>query len=172
MLGVREGEVRLVEHDPAWAGCFRRERLRLRRALGPRLLAVEHIGSTAVPGLPAKPIIDLAIRVRRFRNLPSLIHLLAALGYRHQGEHGLPGRQFFVRGDPVTHHLHVVAARSPHWAVWLALRDRLRADPAARARYAAGKRRLARRFAHRRADYTRGKTPLVQALLKPAAPAG
>ena len=165
MLGMREGEVRLAEHDPAWAGCFRRERLRLRRALGPRLLAIEHIGSTAVPDLPAKPIIDIALRVRRLRDLASLMRTLAALGYRHLGEHGLPGRQFFVRGEPVTHHLHVVAVRSPHWAVWLRFRDRLRADPAARALYAAGKRQLARRFATRRAAYTRGKTPLVRRLL-------
>ena len=163
-LGLRSGEVRLVPYDDAWPACFVRERAQLAAALGPLAGAIEHIGSTAVPGLPAKPVLDIAIQVTTFRDLPAIAKALASAGYESKGEYGLPGRQFFTRGDPVTHHVHVVEAGSPHWAEWKGLRDHLRANAADREAYAAAKRDLAARFARDRASYTMGKNPIMQAL--------
>ena len=163
-LGLSSGEVRLVPYDPGWPAAFAAERERLRAALGARMTAIEHIGSTAVPGLPAKPIIDMAVTVASFRALPELIRAMAAAGYTHKGEYGLPGRQFFVRGEPATHHVHLVEPGSPLWADWLALRDELRAQPEERAAYAALKCELAARHARDRAAYTKAKDPFLQRL--------
>lgn len=163
-LGLRSGEVRLAPHDPGWPAAFSAERVRLLAALAPHALAVEHIGSTAVPDLPAKPIIDIAVTVESFRALPALIGALEAAGYTHKGEYGLPGRQFFVRGEPATHHVHLVEPDSPHWADWLALRDHLRVHAEDRASYAALKRELAARHARDRAAYTKAKDPFIQRL--------
>jgi GrpB-like predicted nucleotidyltransferase (UPF0157 family) len=163
-LGLRSGEVRLVPHDAAWAAAFAAERDRLRAALGRHAVAIEHIGSTAVPDLPAKPVIDIAVAVRSLLALPELIRAMEAAGYTHKGEHGLPGRQFFVRGEPATHHVHLVEPDSPLWADWIALRDDLRAHPADRAAYAAFKLGLAARHAQDRDAYTKAKDPFVQQL--------
>jgi GrpB-like predicted nucleotidyltransferase (UPF0157 family) len=165
MLGVAQGTVRLEEYDPRWPELAGRELQRVGAALGPLVQRIEHIGSTAVPGLPAKPILDLALEVESADQLPALAIGLAGLGYRAWGEHGLPGRQFFSRGEPVTHHVHAVVGGSPHWAVWLRFRDRLRADAADRAAYAACKRQLARAHPDDRRSYTRGKDDLVTAIL-------
>ena len=168
-LGLSSGEVRLVPYDPGWPAAFAAERERLRAALGARLTGIEHIGSTAVPGLPAKPILDLALAVESAAQLPALAAGLAGLGYRVWGEHGLPGRQFFSRGEPVTHHVHAVVGGSPHWAIWLRFRDRLRADAVDRTAYAACKRQLAAVHPRDRAAYTKGKDELVTAILARAA---
>lgn len=165
MLGVAQGTVRLEEYDPRWPELAAREMQRVGAALGPLVQRIEHIGSTAVPGLPAKPILDLALVVGAADQLPALAVGLAGLGYRAWGEHGLPGRQFFSLGEPVTHHVHAVVGGSPHWAVWLRFRDRLRADAADRAAYAACKRQLARAHPDDRRSYTRGKDDLVTAIL-------
>lgn len=165
MLGVEQGTVRLEEYDPRWPAWAAAEQARLQDALGALVAQIAHIGSTAVPGLPAKPILDLALVVESADRLPALAVGMAGLGYRAWGEHGLPGRQFFSRGEPVTHHVHAVAAGSPHWAVWLRFRDRLRADAADRTAYAACKRRLAQAHPADRQAYTRGKDDLVTAIL-------
>lgn len=168
MLGVAQGTVRLAEYDPQWPLLAAREMQRLAAALGPLVRGIEHIGSTAVPGLPAKPILDLALAVESAAQLPALAAGLAGLGYRAWGEHGLPGRQFFSRGEPVTHHVHAVVGGSPHWMVWLQFRDHLRQDAADRQVYAVCKRQLAIVHPHDRAAYTRGKDDLVASILQRA----
>ncbi len=165
MLGVAQGTVRLEEYDPRWPAWAAAEQARVRAALGPLVAQIEHIGSTAVPGLPAKPILDLALVVESADRLPAVAIGLAGLGYRAWGEHGLPGRQFFSIGEPVTHHVHAVVGGSSHWSVWLRFRERLRADAADREAYAACKRRLAGAHPHDRAAYTKGKDALVTAIL-------
>lgn len=165
-LGLRSGEVRLEPYDPDWPAAFAAERERLLAALARHALAIEHIGSTAVRDLPAKPIIDIAVTVTGFQALPALIRAMAAAGYTHKGEYGLPGRQFFVRGEPATHHVHLVEPGSPLREDWIALRDHLRLHPADRAAYAALKRELAARHARDRASYTKAKDPFLRRLRK------
>lgn len=167
-LGLNSGEVRLASYNAAWQRKFATERRRLRRYLSRHRYAIEHIGSTAVPGLDAKPIIDIAIRIPSFRTLPTWIRNLESAGYAYKGEYGLPGRHFFTRGQPVTHHLHLVTPDTPHWDDWLLFRDHLRAHPAASAAYNRVKHMLAQRFKTNRNAYTRAKTAIVSALVKAA----
>lgn len=174
MIGLRPGIVKLSAYTRQWSVRFASEQRRLARRLTGIRYRVEHIGSTAVPGLDAKPIIDMAVQIPSFRRLPLCIRRLEAAGYAYKGEYGLPGRHFFVRGDPVTHHLHLVADGSRHWDDWIAFRDYLRARPDEVRRYDALKKRLARRYKHDRDAYTRAKTPCVNRMLararKAAAP--
>lgn len=159
----------LVPHRSVWRRLFAAERRRLRRRLGAAAVDVRHVGSTAVPGLAAKPVLDIALAVRDLAAVPGLLAPLAELGYEYRGEFGLPGREFFVRGRPRTHHLHVVRHDSGHWRAWLLFRDYLRHHPKEAARYAAFKRRKARQYAHDRAGYTASKAGLVARMLKRAA---
>jgi GrpB-like predicted nucleotidyltransferase (UPF0157 family) len=168
-LGLPEERVFLSPYDRRWPQLFRRERTRLRRALGRKVLEIEHVGSTAVPGLSAKPVLDLALTVRALREVRGLVAPLAKLGYEYKGLYGLPGRHFFVRGEPRrTHHLHVVRADSRHWRVWKLFRDYLRRHPDEAARYEKFKRSKARKYADNRPAYTGSKSRFVERMLRKA----
>ncbi len=167
-IGLKEGVVKLAPYSNTWRRKFYAEQRRLFIKLAPRRYRIEHIGSTAVPGLEAKPIIDIAIQIPSFRALKTWIKQLESAGYHYKGEYGLPGRHFFVRGSPATHHLHLVTPETDHWNDWLLFRDFLRAHPDAAERYSQTKQKLARRFSNNRTAYTRAKTPLVKQLMRRA----
>lgn len=166
--GLKPGTVKLTAYTADWARRFATEKRRLERYLPSRGLLIEHIGSTAVPGLDAKPIIDIAVSVPSLTRLPSLTDALVRARYAYKGEYGLAGRHFFVRGNPVTHHLHLVVKDSEHWTRWLTFRDYLRAFPEEALAYNAFKLKLAHRFANNRDAYTKAKTPFIAALLRKA----
>lgn len=170
-LGLASGTVRLVPADPAWAGLFAAERERLLAAVNGLPLVVEHVGSTAVPGLAAKPILDLMGGCPAGGDLAPYVAALEVAGYRHRGEYGIPGRQYFVRDDAGgrrTHHLHLVEQGGAFWRAHLAFRDALRRSPDRAAAYAALKRALAARHPDDRAAYTDGKAAFVAETLAPA----
>jgi GrpB-like predicted nucleotidyltransferase (UPF0157 family) len=152
--------VELVEHDPSWAEVYEQEAARLRPIFDGRLVGIEHIGSTSVPGLCAKPIVDVLIGLRELELTGEQIAAMGDLGYHFLGEHGLPGRLFF-RKRPRTHHVHVVEHGGEHWERQLTFRDALRADEEERKRYDAYKRRLAAE-GHPREVYTELKTPFIR----------
>lgn len=155
----------IADHDPRWAARFAEERQRIAGALGAFALGVEHIGSTAVPGLAAKPILDLLVGVRPMPPGPEPIAALGRLGYDHLGEHGIPGRHFFARGWPRTHHLHLVEHGGAFWTSHLRFRDHLRAHPEEARAYAALKRELAARYRRDRFRYTEMKSAFIAAAL-------
>jgi GrpB-like predicted nucleotidyltransferase (UPF0157 family) len=164
-LGLARGEVRLVPSDPSWPATFERVRARLRSALPESVVAVEHIGSTAVPGLPAKPILDIALGVRPDAELEPLGQALEALGliFRGRTEDGTLDLNYGLE-YPERHRLmnaHVVAYNGEQWRAYLAFRDRLRADPDARDRYAGLKASLAAEVGHDRKAYVAGKTAFI-----------
>ncbi len=167
-LGLPEGKVFLSAYNKSWSRLFRSERDRLRRVLGRRIREVEHVGSTSVPGLCAKPVLDLAIAIKDVSKIMRLVKPLEKIGYEYKGEYGLPGRHFFVRGEPVTHHLHFVESGSDHWRVWLLFRDYLRRHPSEAARYEKFKRAKARKYASDRAAYTGSKSAFVEKMLRKA----
>jgi len=164
-IGLKSGTVKLSHYSETWAQRYLREQLRLRRLTGKSRYSLEHIGSTAVPGLDAKPIIDMAMMIPSFRRLPLWISQLAKAGYTYKGEYGLPGRHFFVKGTPVTHHLHLVTPGCVHWERWLLFRDFLRANPGEAKRYNAAKLALSRKYPNNRDAYTKAKTPVINRLL-------
>ena len=167
---IRE-PVCLSDYDPAWRVAFEDERRRLMEALPGVFKAIEHIGSTAVPGMRTKPLIDLLAGVGSMDEAVALNALIDRIGYSTPSEFnaGLTTRQWFMRqsGGRRTHHLHVVVHGSRDWKIRLAFRDRLLAEPALRADYLALKERLARRFAHDRDAYTAGKSDFITAAIHP-----
>lgn len=162
--------VLLVAPDPRWPEMFAAESARVRAAAGPALVELHHVGSTAVPGLVAKPVIDMLGGVRTLEDADALVPAIVAIGYEHDRTHEeeLPRRRYFVRcgGDGVrTHHLHVVEVGSWFWTQQLAFRDYLRQHQDAAARYAALKRDLAARFPDDREQYTAAKSDFIAACL-------
>lgn len=167
-LGLRRGTVDLAPHSAEWRRLFAAESARLRAALAPWACAVEHVGSTAVPGLAAKPILDIAVGLPDASPPGAVVAALEALGYEYRGDAGEAGGHVLVlEAAPQvrTHHLHVVALGGAQWADYLALRDLLRASPDAREEYERAKRTLAALHAGDRAAYTAGKAEVIGRLL-------
>jgi GrpB-like predicted nucleotidyltransferase (UPF0157 family) len=155
----------LVDHDPAWPERFAAESARMRHALGALPLAIEHIGSTAVPGLVAKPVLDVAIAVASEPHADACVAPLSTLGYEYRGPHGDdPRRRYYVRDvegrRAVQVHLYILPSAA--WEEKLAFRDALRADPALAAAYAAEKRRVAEAVGWDKAAYSEAKGPFIR----------
>jgi GrpB-like predicted nucleotidyltransferase (UPF0157 family) len=162
------GTLRLVAYDPAWPERFEAEAGRLRAALGGLASAVEHVGSTAVPGLAGKPVLDIAITVASEAAADACIAPLAGLGHAYRGAYGDdPRRRYYVRdadGRRVAQiHLYILPAAA--WDEKLAFRDALRADPALAAAYSAEKHRVAGEVAWDKAAYAIAKGPFVERTL-------
>jgi GrpB-like predicted nucleotidyltransferase (UPF0157 family) len=159
--------VEVVDYDPTWPAQFAEIAARVRAAFADGLLiAVEHIGSTAVVGLAAKPIIDLNVVVPAREDTPEAIARLASLGYVHEGDKGILGREAFLWPvGTVRHHLYVCARDNAEYRRQVAFRDYLREHRDAAQRYEALKRDLAERFHHDRTAYSEGKTAFVEAVL-------
>ena len=169
-LGLESGVVRLVPYDPAWPELFVAEAARIRETIGRSLpIALEHMGSTAVAGLPAKPVLDLLGGYPAGANVRHYVSALCVAGYVHRGEQGIPGREFFRRGDPRAYHLHLAVERGTFWREHLAFRDALRASEELRNAYAALKLELARRFPNNREAYIEGKTAFVREVIEKGA---
>jgi GrpB-like predicted nucleotidyltransferase (UPF0157 family) len=151
--------VEIVDHDPSWAARFEAERPQLAEIFDGRAVAIEHIGSTSVPGLCAKPIVDILVGLRELKLSDAEIEAMKALGYEYLAEFGLPGRLYFRK--PRTLHVHVVAHGGEHWRRHLAFRDALRSNPEERRRYDRLKRRLAAE-GHSRDVYSELKTPFIR----------
>jgi GrpB-like predicted nucleotidyltransferase (UPF0157 family) len=166
-LGLESGTVRVVPYDSTWPSLFAAEAERLRQCIAtPDLpLIIEHTGSTAVPGLAAKPVLDILAGYQKGASVPTYIELLTDAGYVHRGEQEIPGREFFRRGNPRAYHLHLTAIDSSFWRNHLTFRDRLRADNALRDAYAALKRDLAARFPRDREAYIAAKGSFVSNVL-------
>lgn len=161
-------EVALAPYDPTWPQQFEVERRAISAALGERAVAIHHIGSTAVPGLAAKPVIDSLIVVRQLAEAVDCIAPLHALGYAFIDYPQNVDRKFFRKGQPRTHHVHIVAQDNAELRDHLAFRDALRANFDWRDQYAALKYDLAQRFKTDRAHYSDSKTQFVRQALSAA----
>ena len=170
-LGLRRGTVVLAEYSPSWREAFREERVILANALASVPCQIEHFGSTAVPGLQAKPILDIAIGIEAPHPIEECIPAIEETGFVYRGEDADVGSHLFVRGseDEVrTHYLHVVRLGESNWERWLAFRDYLRRSASARETYAVEKARLAMRYKNDREAYTAGKSKVIGGLLAKA----
>jgi len=150
--------VKVVPYDSSWRAKFAEEELVLRRVLGEEVQEAHHIGSTAIPGMWAKPIIDILVIVRDIEKVDRLNHSMSAVGYQAMGEFGIQGRRFFIKGgDHRTHHVHVFQKGSAHIRRHLDFRDFMIVHPKEAASYADLKRSLATRFGSDIDSYCRGK---------------
>lgn len=168
MIGLKRKTVRVVDHDPGWAALAAEACTAVRQAAGDLILDIQHVGSTAVPGLPAKPILDLAAAVAGMEVMPQLIRALTTAGAIYRGDGADQGGHLFVwESEPEvrTIHLHVVAADDAQWTRYLRFRDALRQDPVLRRRYAELKRKLGERFPEDRMSYTASKDEFIRSVL-------
>lgn len=158
----------VVEYDPRWPARFASERDSILAALDDLVTAVHHVGSTAVPGLAAKPIIDILVEARTADLSADQIVAMERLGYEYRGEAGIAGRRFFRKGQPRSHHVHLFEHGHPEVEKHLLFRDYLRAHPEEAARYATLKRDLAARFGADRAGYTDSKDSFIAKVVERA----
>ena len=162
----RAEPVIVVPYDPAWPEMFATVRDRIATVLGDLAVGIEHVGSTAVPGVDAKPIIDIDVVIRNSDDFLEVATRLATLGYMHLGDLGIVGREAFrAPTESPRHHLYVLASGSAPLQAHLLLRDALRADPDLAQEYAALKRSLAERHRDDRDSYAEGKTHFITSVL-------
>jgi GrpB-like predicted nucleotidyltransferase (UPF0157 family) len=159
-------EIVVVDYDPTWPRLFESLRAPIADALGDLALAIEHIGSTSVAGLAAKPIVDIAVVVRP-GDVAAAIARLAPLGYVHKGDLGIPGREAMAHPEGMPrHHLYVCPEGNLGLANPLAVRDHLRSNPSAARAYAELKKRLAVEFADDVEGYVASKTAFILDILR------
>jgi GrpB-like predicted nucleotidyltransferase (UPF0157 family) len=164
--GLAHGTVQLAEWTPRWTELFTAEAARLRIALGDLAIAIEHYGSTSVPGLVAKPLLDILVGGPAANDAAPYIAALAPLGYDYAAHAGVPEHLVFGRGTARTHLVHVVRHGGGAWHGALAFRDALREDAALRDAYAALKRELAQSHGAERSRYTAAKSAFVEHVLR------
>lgn len=159
--------IEVKPHDPDWSRTFDQIRATVWPAVQHAAMALEHVGSTAVPGLQAKPVIDACIVVASPRDIPYVVKALATLGYVHRGELGVPDRAAFRPPASLPkHHLYASPRRSLSLKNQLGLRDYLRANPEAVREYGALKEELARQFPDDIDAYIAGKTDFILRILR------
>lgn len=159
----------VVPYDPSWPARFVLLRNTIDAALGGTIHTTEHVGSTAVPGLASKPVIDIDVVVADANDVDKAVIRLERAGYRHQGDLGIPGRQAFESPSHMpAHHLYVVVSGNRAHRDHVDLRDYLRRHPEKAARYGRAKESLAQHLSTNRPAYFAGKKPLIDQLLSAA----
>lgn len=166
-------EIEIVDYDPSWPRLFEEEQRRLALVLpADQILAIEHAGSTAIPGLAAKPIIDIFVAVPSIEQArATLVEPVEEIGYVYWAENPKLDRMFFVKGMPPygtrrTHHIHVSEPTSDAWQRPLLFRDYLRGHPDEAERYHRLKLDLASRYRHDREAYTNAKDAFVEVIIR------
>lgn len=156
--------MKLSTYDPQWSRKFQNEKHKLQEAFGMKLLAIEHIGSTAIPGLLSKPIIDIAIVIQDHEDADFFSHPLEKLGYMFHSKS--TERHFYQKGKPVEFHLSIAYAdRGGFWSRQMMFRDYLRAHTELLCEYADLKSQLIKQFPSGKGDYSEGKTTFVDKVL-------
>jgi GrpB-like predicted nucleotidyltransferase (UPF0157 family) len=165
-LGLESNRVVLLRAHAEWAREFAEESRRISEALHPHILAIEHVGSTAVPDVPAKPVLDIMIGVGNFEQASVCVVPMERLGYEYRGEHGIARRHYFVKGSPRTHHVHMVEMDAEGWRTTIGFRDALLAQPGLARQYAEAKLRLAGIHANDRDGYQQAKGRVIEQILE------
>lgn len=167
-LGVGRYEVALQPYNQQWPALFERERNTLLTVLGAAASHIEHIGSTSVPGMNAKPVLDLLVGGPSIAGLADTMPQLERLGYIRKPKASSPTHIFMAKGpeDARTHYLHMVRYNQREWQRYISFRDFLIQNPQAQREYASLKEDLAKRFPNNRAKYTHGKQAFIEKALQ------
>ncbi|MEH1825871.1 MAG: GrpB family protein [Nostoc sp.] len=158
-------KIEVVPHDSTWRSKFDHESKRVALILGENLVAIHHIGSTAIPHIYAKPIIDLLVEVENIAKLDDCSLGMEALDYEVMGEFGIPGRRFFRKNNIIgtrTHHIHIFTAKSSEVKRHLAFRDYMNAHPKDAQKYSELKRELAKQYPNDIIGYMDGKDEFIK----------
>lgn len=165
MLGLPKGEVFLVPWTTEWEKDFLLEKKRIQAAIGNYIVDVHHIGSTSVKNLSAKPIIDIAIELNDFEDGHQCVKPLEELGYSYKGINVLPERQYFNKGEPRTHQIHMYQRDNRFLLEQLNFRDILRGNETARNQYKKLKQELASASRGNKYKYAEAKTDFVKSVI-------
>jgi GrpB-like predicted nucleotidyltransferase (UPF0157 family) len=170
IIGLQRRKVQLSHYKPEWKELYKKERKLLRSSIGKYILDIQHVGATSIPGVVAKPIIDIAIGVKSLSIVKRLIKPLKELGYEYKGTAGVPGRHFFPKGSERnrTHYLHMERLGSKNWKNHILFRDYLRRHKEAVKEYNKLKEKLAKEYKNERESYTAKKSVFIQKILKKA----
>ena len=168
MIGLERGNVRIDAYDPVWKTVAQEHCQRIQAALEHMAIDVQHVGSTSVPGLPAKPIIDIAVAVQSFDQ--EIIPVMEKIGYIHRPNCDDEGQIFFVEGEGNrrTAHIHVVKYMSMEWRNYINFREYLKTFPEKKEAYADLKKQLAHRYPNDREQYTAAKADFICYALRKA----
>ncbi|WP_155593886.1 GrpB family protein [Lysinibacillus cavernae] len=167
---MKKIEVVLSEYDPNWEQQFLYEKRRIQEVIGHSIVGIEHIGSTSIKGLKAKPIIDILLGVQSIEEVPELIEALKNIEYEYVPKPELMDRRFFRKGlwGQGTSHLHICEYNSNEWNDKCLFRDYLRLNAQAANEYEALKEQLADHFQNDRPTYTQKKEPFIQKIITKA----
>ncbi len=168
-IGLERGVVKLVPHNPKWKLLYAEEAGILDEILTGYILDIQHIGSTAIPGIKAKPIIDIAIAVENLEHINEIVDIMESNKYRYRGEFGIPDRHLFVKNllpDFRTHHIHLMPVSHPQWETHQLFRDYLISHPDSAKEYSKLKIELKQQFPSDRGAYTDGKAKFIQKMIK------
>lgn len=166
---MRTAKVTVLPYDRAWKDAFEAIKTEIEAALGDQILGIEHVGSTSVEGMSAKPCIDIDIIIRDDTVFDTVVRRLAAIGYIHEGDLGIPGREAFrYESKPhlLTHHLYVCPQNSRELHRHLTFRDYLRTHPEAVRQYSLAKETAARRYPEDITKYMACKAPCIEELYR------
>ncbi len=158
-------KVKVVPHNPWWRDEFEAEAIHLAAALGENVVAIHHIGSTAIPDIFAKPIIDILVEVRDITKVAGQSAAMELLGYEVMGEYGIPGRRYFRKDNREgirTHHIHTFEVGTAEALRHLAFRDYMIAHSAAAQSYSELKRKLAEKYPQNTDEYINGKDSFIK----------
>ncbi len=162
MLGLERKKVILVEHDDEWISNYESESTAIRDALGDLVIDIQHFGSTSVPGLKAKPIIDILVGIQSFDKIDLIIKQMESLDYTYAHWAGIPDDYTFRKGDKTTYLVHIVIYKTNNWNHNITFRDKLRNDSALFKQYENLKEGLAKKYPDSREKYTMGKSKFIE----------
>ena len=162
----KRGIVELSPHNPEWKKFYQKEKNLLQNTVGEHILEIQHVGSTSISGIIAKAIIDIAVAVRDFDEAKVCVKPIEGLGYEYRGEYGIERRHYFVKGQPRTHHLHMLEATSRDYKNHLLFRDYLNKHQETAREYEQLKMELAEKSKTDREAFQEGKSPFIEQVLK------
>ena len=164
MLGLPDGKIVVVPHNPEWVKLFDQEAQLIWKAIGQFAVDIQHVGGTSIPGIDAKPVLDIGVALARFEDGEACVEPLVKLGYQHRGlSKRLHAHRHFVR--EWSHSLHLLEPTNEEWLNLVLFRDYLIPHPNVAEEYAALKRSLAVKFQEDPRQYTAEKAPFVKAVL-------
>jgi len=169
ILGLKLNTIELVPYDPDWEKAFVEEKKKIAEILGDKIISIEHIGSTAIKSILAKPIIDIAISLRKYEDGFECIKPLESIGYLYKGENGILGRHYFRTNDEIVKfHLHLFVITSEEWENHILFRDYLNKNINEAKKYEKLKLSLIKKYKGNRELYTENKSSFCKEIIEKA----
>jgi len=168
MIGLKKGTVKLLPYNPKWKELFELEKNKLLNLDNDLIIDVQHIGSTAISGIPAKPIIDIVVGVKSLKEKDKIVKLIESVGFQYDPDSNFDGRLFFIKGTSTTrtHHLSVVEYKGKLWNEYIVFINKIKNNPELAKEYCKLKTELAIKYRNNRNAYTDAKAKFIQNVIR------